>query len=109
LFVIYLYKLIERLLLQLDRNLPKGIALNLRAIQTFLEEGYFDPKDIPDQNTLSAQIQLASTLIQDLLDRQELESTSTTDSTSSTSSDNSDWGLLAELPILPKDYKDYIL
>jgi hypothetical protein len=109
LFVIYPDKLIERLLLQLDRNLPRGVALNLRAIQTFLGEGYFDPKDIPDRDTPSAQIRLASTFIQDLLDRQELESTSTTDSTSSTSSDNSDWELLAELPIPLKNYKDYIL
>jgi hypothetical protein len=108
LFIIYLDELTERLLLQLDRSLPEEIALNLRAIQAFLGEGYFDPKDIPDRDTPSVRIQLASTLIQDLLDRQEHKSTSTTDSTSSTSSDNSDWGLLAELPIPPKNYKDYV-
>jgi hypothetical protein len=109
LFVIYLDELVERLLLQLGQNPPEEVTLNLRAIQALLEEGYFDPKDMPDRDTPSVQIQLASTFIQDLLDRQEYKSSSATDSTSSTSSGNSDWGLLAELPILPKNYKDYIL
>jgi hypothetical protein len=40
LFVIYPDKLIEKLLLQLDQNLPEEVILNFRAIQTFLGEGY---------------------------------------------------------------------
>jgi hypothetical protein len=105
--VIYPNNLVERLLLQLDQNLQRDIVLNLWALETFLTEGYFDPKDIPDSDIPSARIRLVYTFIQDLLDRQE-PSKSTTDSTSSTSSDDSNWGLLAELPILPKEYKDYI-
>jgi hypothetical protein len=89
LFVIYPNKLAERLLLQLDRNFQKNIVLNLWALETLLTEGYFNPKDIPDPDIPLVQIRLARTLIQDLLDKQELESTDT-DSTSSTSSDNSD-------------------
>jgi hypothetical protein len=90
--VIYPNKLIERLLLQLNRSLPKDIALNLRALEALLAEGYFDPKDIPNLDTASVQICLVCTFIQDLLDKQEFESkkSTTTDSTSSTSSDNSD-------------------
>jgi hypothetical protein len=69
LFVIYLDELVEQLLLQLDWDVPRKVVLNLRAIQALLEEGYFDPTDISDRDTLSARIQLASILIQDLLDR----------------------------------------
>jgi hypothetical protein len=80
-------------------------------LKVLLEERYFDPEVIPEQDTYSARIYLVYTIIQDLLDKQELESTETTDtdSSSSTSSDISDWGLLAKLSILLKGYKDYIL
>jgi hypothetical protein len=76
-----------------------------------LEEGYFDPEVIPEQDTYTVKIYLVYTIIQDLLDKQELKSeeTTDTDSTSSTSSGSSDWELLAELSIPPKGYKDYIL
>jgi hypothetical protein len=107
LFVIYPDKLVERLLLQLDQSPQRDIVLNLWVLETFLTEGYFDPKDIPDSDIPSARICLVYTFIQDFLDWQE-PSKGTTDSISSTSSDDSDWGLLAELPILPKEYKDYI-
>jgi hypothetical protein len=89
LFVIYPNKLVEKLLLQLDRSLQKDIVLNLWALETFLTKGYFDPKDIPDPDIPLVQIYLVCTLIQDLLDKQEHESTDT-DSTSSTSSKDSD-------------------
>jgi hypothetical protein len=104
LFVMHPNELIERLLLQLDRDLPEDVALNLNALKALLEEGYFDPKDMPDADTPSARMRLARTLVQDLLDKQELEST---DSASSTSTDESDWGLLAESPMPPKEHKDY--
>jgi hypothetical protein len=111
LFVIYPDELVERLLLQLNRDILPGIVLNLRALKALLEEGYFDPEVIPEQDTYTAKMYLACTITQDLLDKQELKSeeTTDTDSTSSTSSDESDWGLLAELPIPPKGHKDYIL
>jgi hypothetical protein len=111
LFVMYPNELVERLLLQLNRDILKGVALNFRALKALLEEGYFDLEIIPERDIYSARIYLVYTIIQDLLDKQELKSeeTTNTDSTSSTSSDNSDWGLLAELSIPPKGYKDYIL
>jgi hypothetical protein len=111
LFVIYPNKLVEQLLLQLNRNILQEIVLNLRALKALLEERYFDPEVIPEQDTYTARIRLVYTITQDLLDKQEpeTEETTDTDSTSSTSSDNSDWGLLAELSIPPKGYTDYIL
>jgi hypothetical protein len=111
LFVIYPEELVERLLLQLNRDIPKIVALNLRALKALLEEGYFNPEVIPEQDTYTARIRLVCTIIQDLLDKEELKSkeTTDTDSTSSNSSDDSDWGLLAELSIPPKGHKDYIL
>jgi hypothetical protein len=62
-----------------------------------------------DSDTPSDKIRLARAITQSLLDKQELKlQRSTTNSTSSTSTDDSDWELLAELPMPPKKYKDYI-
>jgi hypothetical protein len=62
-----------------------------------------------DSDIPSDKIYLVQAIIQNLLDKQEHElQEDTTDSTSSASTDNSNWRLLAELPILPKQYKDYI-
>jgi hypothetical protein len=110
LFVIYPDNLIERLLLQLDRDIPKGVALNLRALKVLLKEGYFNPEVMPERDTYTVKIHLARAIIQDLLDKQELESAEATDtdSTSSTSSDSSDWGILAELPMPPREHRDYV-
>jgi hypothetical protein len=62
-----------------------------------------------DSDTPSDRICLARAITQSLLDKQEHESQqSVTDSTSPTSTDDSDWGLLAELPILPREHKDHV-
>jgi CxxC motif-containing protein len=110
LFVMHPDDLIERLLLQLDRDIPRGVALNLRALKILLEEGYFNPEIMPERDTHAARMRLARAITQDLLDKQEPESAETTDtdSTSSTSSDGSDWGVLAELPMPPRGHRDYV-
>jgi hypothetical protein len=62
-----------------------------------------------DSDTPSDKIRLARAITQSLLDKQEHKlQEDTTDSTRSASTDNSNWGLLAELPILPRQHKDYI-
>lgn len=110
LFVMHPDELIERLILQLDRNLPFYVTLELRAMKNLLEEGYFNPETMPERDTPTARMRLARTLTRDLLDEQECESKEDTDtnSTNSTSSDDSDWGLLAEQPMPLKGQKDYV-
>jgi hypothetical protein len=92
--------------LKKDRDIPVQVSI-LEATERKLLPIPEPEDDISD--TPSARMQLASILTQDLLDRQEHQSTISTDSTSSASSDTSDWGLLAELPMPPKNYKDYTL